>query len=106
MKLALDLTALCRRHTGMECYALNLSRALLETDGQDEFHLLFRQEIHPELRHFADRAVFHLSPFGHQVAAEQAWIPYMERKIQADLIHFPAFPPGLLSMTPKIATVF
>jgi glycosyltransferase involved in cell wall biosynthesis len=106
MKLALDLTALCRRHTGMEYYALNLSRALLETDGKDEFHLFFRREIHPELRTFADRAVFHLSPFGSQVATEQIWVPGMERKIKADLIHFPAFPPGLLSKTPKVATVF
>ncbi|MCI0406574.1 MAG: glycosyltransferase family 4 protein [candidate division Zixibacteria bacterium] len=106
MKLALDLTALCRRHTGMEYYALNLSRALLETDGQDEFHLFFRREIHPELRAFADRAVLHLSPFGNQVATEQGWIPHMERKINPQLIHFPAFPPGLLSKTPKVATVF
>ncbi|HLG94206.1 MAG TPA: glycosyltransferase family 1 protein [candidate division Zixibacteria bacterium] len=106
MKLALDLTALCRRHTGMEYYALNLSRALLETDGRDEFHLFFRREIHPELKPFAARAVLHLSPLDNQVAAEQAWIPYMERKIKADLIHFPAFPPGLLSKTPKVATVF
>ncbi len=106
MKLALDLTALCRRHTGMEYYALNLCRALLATDGRDEFHLFFRREIHPELRPFADRAVLHLSPFDHQVAAEQAWIPYMERKLNADLIHFPAFPPGLLSKTPKVATIF
>ena len=106
MKLALDLTSLCRRHTGMEYYALNLSRALLETDGRDEFHLFFRREIHPELRPFSDRAVFHLSPFGSQVATEQVWVPGMERTIKADLIHFPAFPPGLLSKTPKVATVF
>ncbi|MGH8003109.1 MAG: glycosyltransferase family 4 protein [Limisphaerales bacterium] len=106
MKLALDLTALCRRHTGMEYYALNLSRTLLENGSADEFHLFFRREIHPELLPFADRAVLHLSPFDAQMAAEQAWIPYMERKIQADLIHFPAFPPGLLSKTPKVATVF
>ncbi len=106
MKLALDLTALCRRHTGMEYYALNLSRALLETDGKDEFHLFFRRGIHPELKPFADRAVLHLSPFDHQVAAEQAWIPYMERKLNADLIHFPAFPPGFFSKTPKVATIF
>ncbi|HEU4437482.1 MAG TPA: glycosyltransferase family 1 protein [candidate division Zixibacteria bacterium] len=106
MKLALDLTSLCRRHTGMEYYALNLSRALLETDGKDEFHFFFRQEIHPELQTFANRAVFHLSPFGSQVATEQVWVPGMERKIKADLFHFPAFPPGLLSKTPKVATVF
>jgi glycosyltransferase involved in cell wall biosynthesis len=85
---------------------LNLSRALLETDGKDEFHFFFRREIHPELRTFADRAVFHLSPFGSQVANEQIWIPRMERKTKADLIHFPAFPPGLLSKAPKVATVF
>lgn len=106
MKLALDLTALCRWHTGMEYYALNLSRALLETDDKDEFHLFLRQGIHQELHPFTDRAVFHLSPFNNQVATEQIWIPRMERKIKADLIHFPAFPPGLLSKTPKVATVF
>jgi len=105
MRLALDLTALSRRHTGMEYYALNLSRALLEK-GENDFHLFFRKEIHPELLPFAGRAALYLSPFDHQVAAEQAWIPYMERRIKADLIHFPAFPPGLLSKTPKVATIF
>lgn len=105
MKLALDLTALCRRHTGMEYYALNLSRALLEKGGND-FHLFFRKEIHPELRPFSGRAALHLSPFGHQVIAEQGWIPYMERRVKADLIHFPAFPPGFFSKTPKVATIF
>jgi len=106
MKIALDLTALCRQQTGMEYYALNLVRALLETDPPSEYHLLFRKEIHPELRRFSNRAVFYLSPFENQVATEQGWIPHIERKIKPDIIHFPAFPPGLFSRGKKVATLF
>jgi glycosyltransferase involved in cell wall biosynthesis len=106
MKIVLDLTSLCRAQTGMEYYALNLARALLEADGGNEYHLLFRSEVHPELQAFSNRACFHLSPLDKQIAAEQAWIPVIERKIKPDVSHFPAFPPGLFSRGKKISTLF
>jgi hypothetical protein len=106
MKIVLDLTSLCRTQTGMEYYALNLARALLERAGENEFHLLFRKEVHPELQRYSNRARFHLSPFENQIAAEQAWIPSMERRLGPGVMHFPAFPPGLLSRQKKISTLF
>lgn len=106
MRLVLDLTSLCRTQTGMEYYALNLARALLRTDRENDYHLLFRKEVPPEFEDFAGRAAFHVAPFENQVAVEQAWIPYMERKLNPHLVHYPAFPPGVLSTKAKVTTIF
>ncbi len=106
MKIVLDLTSLCRRQTGMEYYALNLSRALLENDAKNEYHLLFRNEVHPAFVSFSNRARLYLSPFKNQIATEQAWIPFMEKRIKPDVSHFPAFPPSPLLNRKQVATLF
>lgn len=48
MKIAIDLTALAFNFSGIERYALNISKNMIQNDSQDEFWLLFCNKIHPD----------------------------------------------------------
>lgn len=48
MKIAIDLTALAFNFSGVERYALNISKTMIENNNEDMFYLLFCNEIHKE----------------------------------------------------------
>jgi len=106
MKIGIDATALCRMHTGIETYALNLIKALLQPPQENEFIIFFRREIHPELRPLQQGNKFFVSPFKNQLLTEQIWLPYISRSLDLEIMHFPAFPPGFMNKTGYIMTCF
>jgi glycosyltransferase involved in cell wall biosynthesis len=105
MRIGFDATSLCRKITGIETYTLNLAKALLESDADNEYVLFFRRQIHPELEAFRGRAEMLLGPAS-QIVCEQVWLPGMRRRRKLDLVHYPAFPPGWRTRGPFVMTVF
>jgi glycosyltransferase involved in cell wall biosynthesis len=105
MRIGYDATSLCRRITGIESYALNLIKALLENDTENQYVLFFRRGVHPELEAYRDRAEMLIGPSS-QIVCEQLWLPFVRRRRRLDLVHFPAFPPGLLTRGLFVMTVF
>lgn len=105
MKISIDLTSLCRKITGIEYYARNLTKALLSLDKKNEYVLLFRKEVHLELAEFKNKARFLVCPVNNQIFCEQIWLPIIALKENVELMHFPAFPPGLLSLKRFVFTI-
>lgn len=98
MKILIDLTSLSRPITGIESYALNLARTLLAADKKNEYHLLFRKNIHKAFKPYANtsaRLKFSLSTFSSQLLTEQLYIPWLVTTRYFDFVFFPCFPPGL-----------
>lgn len=105
MKIGFDATSLCRKKTGIEYYTLNLIKSLLRFDRANLYVIFFRKEIPSELEEFRGTAKFIVSPFDNQIFCEQVWLPYIALKEKADLVHFPAFPPALLTSKKYILTI-
>lgn len=104
MRIGIDVTSLCRQITGIEYYALNLTKNILKRDSENDYVLFFRKNIHPELEQFKPRAKFLMS-HGNQIFCEQFWLPYMAQKDKVDVMHFPAFPPGVFTKRNFIFTI-
>jgi len=105
MKIGFDATSLCRKITGIEYYAYNLLRNILQYDKNNDYVVFFRKEVHPRLKNFDSRAKFILCPFTNQILCEQVWLPYIASKEKIDLMHFPAFPPGLFFNKKFVCTI-
>ncbi|MHC1681563.1 MAG: glycosyltransferase family 4 protein [Clostridiaceae bacterium] len=95
-KILIDATSLIRKATGIEYYTLQLIKNLLTYDNENKYIILFRNSIHKELLAFKDKAKFIVFKNKSQIFCEQFWIPQVIFKEKPDLVHFPAFPPGLL----------
>lgn len=54
MRIAIDLTALSYHITGIERYALCITKELLKKDKSNKYILIFRNEVLPELLQFID----------------------------------------------------
>ena len=106
MKIGIDCTSLCRKITGIEYYTLNLVKNILTVDNKNEHTIFFRKEIHPKLKQFEKKAKFLICPINNQIFCEQIWLPYITRKEKFDMMHFPAFPPGVLIPKKYIITIF
>ncbi len=104
MKIALDLTSLCRPLTGTERVAIGLSRELVRHDDI-HFFLLFRKRVHEEFAAERQNVTRFVSPFRSQFLTEQVWLPYKINALAPDFAHYPFFPPGLFSRHPFVITI-
>ena len=89
MRIGLDLTHCYQRNGGIQRYAIELTRALLETDHENEYILFFRGEIRQELAGFPVES--YVSPIKHQVLCEQTWLWWMAQRNKLDLLHLTGF---------------
>jgi len=105
MRVGIDATSLCRKHTGIEYYTLNLLKNILRIDNKTKYIIFFRKDIHPDLKKFEGKAKFLICPINNQIFCEQIWLPYIIWKEKTNLLHFPAFPPGLLIFKKHIITI-
>jgi len=105
MRVGIDATSLCRKHTGIEYYTLNLLKNILRIDNKTEYIIFFRKDIHPALKQFESKTKFLICSINNQIFCEQIWLPYIIWKEKIDLMHFPAFPPGLLNFKKHIITI-
>jgi glycosyltransferase involved in cell wall biosynthesis len=90
-RFAIDLTACWRpQRVGMVTVAVELTRALVASRGEDEFTLLCSRERPPALGALDCEAV--LSPYRHEVALKALWLPAVETQLGCDAILYPYWP--------------
>jgi glycosyltransferase involved in cell wall biosynthesis len=90
-RFAIDATAAWRPlRVGMLTVAVELSRALVEHRGADEFVLVCSRERPESMRDLDCEAV--LVPYRHELAIKSAWMPAVETMLEADAILYPYWP--------------
>jgi glycosyltransferase involved in cell wall biosynthesis len=103
MRIGIDLTHAYQRNGGIPRYALELTRALLKIDQDNEYVLFFRGEPRPELAEY--RVETYVSPVRHQVVSEQTWLCWAARRARLDLLHLTGFAGPLAYFKPAVITV-
>lgn len=98
MRILIDLTALSYHMTGIERFALCVTKEMLEQDKENEYILLFRDEVYKDLESYVDdKRVFAKIIHGDQkMLFFQLVIPFALYRIKADRYCFFAFPGPLL----------
>ncbi|HEX2646138.1 MAG TPA: glycosyltransferase, partial [Candidatus Dormibacteraeota bacterium] len=91
MRFAVDVTACWRpQRVGMLTVAIELTRALIEHRGADEFVLLCSRERPSPLEGLECEAFF--SRYRHEVALKMRWLPAVEPLLECDAILYPYWP--------------
>lgn len=93
MRIGVDLTSLWRPATGAENVAIEMVRALLQTDRHNEYTLFFSQSTHPAFNEFAGQYKVVVAPWCNEVLVKHAWLPRSAAFGNLDYMHFPVFPP-------------
>jgi len=105
MRVGIDLTAIWRPVTGMERVAIEMARALLRLDQENEYVLFFSEDVHPA---FADaRGDFQpvVFPVRSELLSKNVFFTFSPAVSQLDFLHFPIFPPPLWCRCPHGWTV-
>lgn len=103
MRIGIDLTHAYQRNGGIQRYAIELTRALLELDADNDYVLFFRGEARAELEDL--RAEMVVSPVKHQVLCEQTWLWQAAHQARLDVFHLTGFAGPLGYAGLAIATV-
>ena len=93
MRIGIDLTAIWRPLTGMERVAIEMTRALLRLDQENEYVLFFSEDVHPV---FADaRSDFQpvIFPVRGELLSKNVFFTFSPAVSHLDFLHFPIFPP-------------
>jgi len=94
MRLVIDATSLSRTLTGIEYYTQNLILALLSTKKNEKLTLIVQGGLPRCITSFSEQYdVIDLSN-GNALYNQVMGIPLALRKIDYDVVHFPAFPPS------------
>lgn len=95
MRVGIDLTAIWRPVTGMERVAIEMTRALLRLDQENEYVLFFSEDVHPS---FTDaRGDFQpvVFPVRSELLSKNIFFTFSPAVAHLDFLHFPIFPPPL-----------
>ena len=98
MKILFDLTSLHDHITGIERYAMEISRSFVEQFDRHQYVLLFKQEIHPDFIELSgqDNVRCVILKGRGKFAFSQITLLKALKKIKADAYVFLAFPQPLL----------
>jgi glycosyltransferase involved in cell wall biosynthesis len=98
MKIVVDLTSLSFHITGIERYALCITKELLLNDKLNEYVLIFRNEIYEEFREFIDekRVSVYILKGDNKLLFYQCKLLFALYKIRADKYLFFAFASPIL----------
>lgn len=98
MKILIDLTSLADNFSGIERYALNISKELLIQDNLNKYILLFKNEVHKEFDKFKNRSniEFKVIKGKNKLVFNQIILPYYLYSMKADKYLFLAFPSPIL----------
>lgn len=104
MKIAIDLTALSYHLTGIERFALCMTEAMLNEDAENQFILIFRNEIYPSLNKYIDgeKVKSKIITGNNKLLFFQIILPIELYKIKADKYLFMAFPGPILFFNSNI----
>lgn len=97
MRILIDLTSLADNFSGLERYALNISKNLLLQDKNNDYIVLFKNEVHKEFKRFLNENSIETVVIkgGNKLVFNQIILPYYLYKIKADRYLFLAFPSPL-----------
>lgn len=100
MKIAIDLTSLADNFSGIERYAMNIAKELIEMDQKKEhtYILLFKRKIHPEFVRYQEQenVVFKVWQGKNKLLFAQILMPFHLYGIKADVFLFLAFQSPIL----------
>ncbi len=100
MRIAIDLTSLADNFSGIERYAMNIARELIELDwsGEHTYILLFKRKIHPEFMKYEGKKNVDMKVYKGQnkLLFAQILLPFHLYGIRADVFLFLAFQGPLL----------
>ena len=109
MRVAVDLTSLADNFSGIERYAAELSRALLNIDDKNDYILVFKEGVHSALSSVVNKnnVCIKVLPRGKmgKLLFSQLTLPFALMKLKADIAIFPAFPTPLLYVRKAISTI-
>lgn len=100
MKITIDLTSLADNFSGIERFALNITKELIR-DDRHQFILLFKNKVHPEFNNINDRVEKIIIYGNRKLWFNQVKMPMKLLKIKADVFIFPAFPAPFLFFNKK-----
>ena len=104
----MDLTATYDHLTGIERFAINITKALVEQHAEHDYVLLFKNEIHPAFRAIARRDAIECIVLSgaNKLIFNQWTLPRALRRTDADVFFFPAFcAPWLFHATGIVNTI-
>lgn len=100
MRIAIDLTSLADNFSGIERYAMNIAKELIEMDEKEEhtYILLFKRKIHPQLLKYQKKKNVDMRVYKGQnkLLFAQVFLPFHLYGIRADVFLFLAFQGPLL----------
>lgn len=98
MKILIDLTSLSDNFSGIERYALNISKQMILQDKANEYILIFKNEVHEEFEQFKKQGNIKINIIkgNNKLIFNQFILPYNLYKIKADKYIFLAFPSPIL----------
>lgn len=99
MRIAIDLTSLADNFSGIERYAMNIARELMDLDsGENKYILLFKKSIHPVFEEYAKRknVICKVYRERNKLLFAQIILPFFLYGIRADAYLFLAFQSPLL----------
>lgn len=100
MKVAIDLTSLADNFSGIERYAMNIAKELIEMDkrGKHTYILLFKRKIHPEFKQYKGREniIFKVWQGENKLLFAQVLMPFHLYSVKADVFLFLAFQSPIL----------
>lgn len=98
MKIAIDLTSLNDNFSGLERYALNISKNLIKQDLENEYILIFKNEVFKDFISIIDdnKVKYKVIKGKNKLFFNQIKLPLELYKITADKYLFLAFPSPLV----------
>lgn len=98
MKILIDLTALSDNFSGIERYALNISKEMILNDRNNDYIIIFKNEIHIEYKIFEayENVEIKIIKGNNKLIFNQIILLYNLYKIKADKYVFLAFPSPIL----------
>ena len=98
MKILIDLTSLDDNFSGIERYALNISKQMIIQDDKNNYILVFKNNIHEEFKKFRNRknVKFKIIKGKNKLIFNQLILPYYLYKFKCDKYLFLAFPSPIL----------
>ncbi len=100
MRIAIDLTSLADNFSGIERYAMNIARELIELDRREgnTYILLFKRSVHPEFQKYQGKknVVMKVYKGQNKLLFAQILLPLHLYAVKADVFLFLAFQGPLL----------
>ena len=104
MKILVDLTAAYDHLTGIERFAINITKALVEQHAEHDYVLFFKNEVHPAFSAIARANAVECAVLSgtNKLIFNQWTLPHALRRTTADVFFFPAFCTPWLFRAPGI----